>query len=142
MRNFGFFVKALHADASGKQVSHGHDDPEEALRHAEELAAHVAMSDVLMVTNDSRQAVVRVFKGVQWFCEAQLNAQFAGWRHHHEEPAPDALRMPFVPPATDHVIVREAVYADGEPVDMVETVVERPIRGPGADDDASEERVA
>jgi hypothetical protein len=94
VRNFGFFVKALHADASGKQVSHGHDDPEEALRHAEELAAEVAISDVLMVTNDSRQAVVRVFKGVQWFCEAQLNAQFAGWRHHHEEPAPDALRKP------------------------------------------------
>lgn len=100
------------------------------------------MSDVLMVTIDSRQAVVRVFKGVQWFCEAQLNAQFAGWRHHHEEPAPDALRMPFVPPATDHVIVREAVCVDGEPVDMVEIVIERPIGGDVADGKGDQERVA
>lgn len=115
VRSFGYFVKALHADASGRQVSHGHDDHDEALRHAEALAAEESMSDVLLIANDARQAVVRVFKGVQWFCEHQLNAQFAGWRHHHEEPRPDVVPMPFVPPAQGPQI-RSAEPADGDPV--------------------------
>jgi hypothetical protein len=91
VRSFGYIVKALYADGSGRQVSHGHDEHDEALVHAKELVERGVMSDVLIIVNDYRQHVVHVLLGVQWFCEHQLNAQFPGWRHHHEVSSGDEV---------------------------------------------------
>lgn len=49
------------------------------MAHAEQLAHAEAHSDVLVILHDARGYLVRLLKGVQWFCEEQLNAQFPGW---------------------------------------------------------------
>jgi hypothetical protein len=115
VRSFGYFVKALHADGSGRQISHGYDDHNEAVAHAEDLVMRGVMSDVLIIVNDHRQYIVRVFLGVQWFCEQQLHAQFPGWRHHHEILAEEASHASTIePPPTDECVAPDVRLFNAE----------------------------
>lgn len=77
---FDYFVRGKHADAQRGQVAEGYAEYPDAARHAGTLAEDAAFQDVLLISRRSHGAIVEVFKGVQWFCEAELNALYPGWR--------------------------------------------------------------
>lgn len=142
VHQFAYYVKARAKEHPFGQVSEGHDDEAVAFERARNLAEQ-ATSDVLVIKNDVRDYVVTLFKGVQWFCEAQLNAHFAGWRHHTEEPRPVVMKMPFIAPAREMTVIREVVLVNGVE-ETVETVIEREWRDEDIPDepDTHGERVA
>jgi hypothetical protein len=88
------FVRAKNVDGRLGQFVDGFADVERAVAAAIALAEKEAYQDVILIAVESKGALIRVFKGVQWFAEADLNRQFPGsWRLVEEiageAPAPD-----------------------------------------------------
>ena len=86
-----YFVRAKHHDPRQGQRVDGFSAPDDAVRAAETLAADAAFQDVLFIALRGRDALVKVFKGVQWFAEGDLNRQFPNaWSIVADVPAADA----------------------------------------------------
>jgi hypothetical protein len=85
------FVRAKHGDERLGQFVDGFAEPERAVSVARALSEDGAYQDVIVISLGTKEALVRVFKGVQWFAEGDLNRQFPGaWRLASGEP--DAIQ--------------------------------------------------
>ncbi len=121
------FVRAKYRDDRRGQAADAFTDPMRAEAYALHLANDPGVTDVVLImnTNETRGAVVRVVMGIQWFCEAQLNAQFAGWRFEGQEPAPVPESRP-VPTEFAETCRAVVVGEDGE-WDTIEVLLRMPI---------------
>lgn len=89
------FVPAKHGDARLGQFVDGFADAARAVAAARALAENAAYQDVILISMESKEALVRVFKGVQWFAEADLNRQFpSSWRIVADEPVATEVSQP------------------------------------------------
>ncbi len=89
------FVRAKHCDERHGQSSEGFVDVDLAVAKARELTQNPSYQDVIMITVENREALVRVFKGVQWFAEDDLNRQFGdAWRVVAEVPPSQEIDQP------------------------------------------------
>lgn len=88
------FVIAKKVDPRGAQFADGYTVYEEAKAVAERLAADTAYQDVILIAEQGHEALVRVFKGVQWFHEDSLRAHYGSeWRIIDGEPPQEATRV-------------------------------------------------
>jgi hypothetical protein len=89
------FVRAKHLEKNHGQFLDGFPDVDSAVAKARELTQNPSYQDVIMITVENREALVRVFKGVQWFAEDDLNRQFGdAWRVVAEVPPSQEIDQP------------------------------------------------
>lgn len=120
------FVKAKYHDPRTGLVSEGFRDGTEAFARARELSERDAVQDVAVIAEGTREVVVHVLRGVQWFIEKELHAKYPGrWRRHDDPAIPDVLRMPDPLPTAHTVIVRRVVTLEDGTKDTVEEIVGR-----------------
>lgn len=71
-----YYVKASYHDRQRGQYANGYADQLGAVDQARRLAEDAAVQDVVLIAEDIHGACIEVFKGVQWFCETELNRKY------------------------------------------------------------------